>query len=85
MVAGTRQYNVVYKKKETLWSFHGHKISEFQSFTLIFLPCYDVLCSSLLTETLWIYRNFIGRETKPDHIQIFRQVMTNKKYQSFVN
>ncbi len=27
-----------------------------------------VLQSSLLTETQWIYRNFIGRETKPGHI-----------------
>ncbi len=44
-----------------------------------------VLQSSLLTDPWRIYRNFIGQETKPGHISILRQVMTNKKYQSFVN
>ena len=41
--------------------------------------------SLLLTDLQQIYRNFIGQETKPGHIAILRQVMTNKKYHLFVN
>ncbi len=44
-----------------------------------------VLRSSLLTDPQQIYTNFFGHENKPGHILILCQVMTNKKYQSFVN
>ena len=46
--------------------------------TWIFLSCITIF---LLTETQWIHINFIGQETKPGHILIMRQIMTNRKYQ----
>ena len=33
----------------------------------LWYSCHE-LCSFLLTETQWIYRNLIGQETKPGHI-----------------
>ncbi len=44
----------------------------------LWYSCY-VLQSSPLTETQWIYRNFIGQETKPGHIQIMRRCHDKQK------
>ena len=79
------------------WHYNGHFLSNDQQWysykfkglprsmtNALWYSCH-VFCSSFLTETQWIYRNFIGRETKPGCILILRQVITNKKYQWCVN
>ncbi len=69
--------------RQTLWN--NKKTPQGTLQIIVQESCY-ILQSSFLSETQWIYRNFIGWElTKPGHISIMRQVMTNKKYQSWTS
>ncbi len=49
------------------WFHFPKAICDISTFKTLWYSCHE-LCSSLLTETQWIYRNLIGQETKPGHI-----------------